>query len=133
MTMTIAEKLFALKSTPPFDRLPDSELALIAEAARHRRYAPGETVCSPSKPLRRLHVVVQGSIEGTQGARAPQVFGVGAVLFDLPVTEPWRAVSPAGTDCLLIPRGNFFTMIHECTSLAAGFLEQYRADELAAV
>jgi signal-transduction protein with cAMP-binding, CBS, and nucleotidyltransferase domain len=131
--MTIAEKLFALKSTPPFDRLRDSELALIAEVARYRRYASGEIICSPSRPLRRLHLVVNGGIRSTQGATAPRVFGVAAVLFDRAVPDSWRAVAPEGADCLLIQKGNFFTMIHECTSLAAGFLDESRTEELAGV
>jgi signal-transduction protein with cAMP-binding, CBS, and nucleotidyltransferase domain len=131
--MTTAEKLFALKATPPFDRLRDSELALIAEAARHRRIAPGETICSPARPLRRLHVIAWGGIQDSQGGEAPAVFGVGAVLFDLPMTGAWRAAAPDGAECLLIQKGHFFTMVHECTGLAAGFLEQYQAEELARV
>ena len=40
----VLERLFVLRATPPFQRLDDSELLLIAQHARPRAYAPGRTL-----------------------------------------------------------------------------------------
>jgi len=121
--MRITEKIFALKRTKPFDRLRDSELTLIAEIARERRYAPGETLISSEKPLQNLYVVVQGSILRSDGNKMPNVFGIESLLFDIPVIDALETSHEDGALCLLIAKGHFFTIINECPGLAIGFLE----------
>ena len=121
--MRITEKIFALKRTKPFDKLRDSELTLIAEIARERRYAPGEIFISSEKPLQSLYVVVQGSINRSNGNKMPNVFGIESLLFDVPVTDTLEVSREAGATCLLIAKGHFFTIINECPSLTVGFLE----------
>ena len=122
-TMTIAERILALKTTPPFDRLRDSELALIGEVARVRRYAADEIVCAPHKPLQRLHVVVEGTVRDSAGEAVPAVFGVGALLYELAVADTLVAAPPDGAVCLLINKGNLYTTLHECPALVVGLLE----------
>ena len=123
-SMMVTDKLFALKSTPPFDRLRDAELALIAGVARARRYAPGEIVCSQGEPPRRLYVVVEGTVQNPHGEAMPAVFGAGALLFHLPVPETLSAAPPDGATCLLINKAPFHTTINECPGLLAGFRER---------
>lgn len=121
---TITERFFALKATPPFDRLRDGELALLASVARERRYAPGEPVGTVGEPLRRLHVVVAGCIQDGAGRAMPAVLGVGALLFHRSLEESLTAAPPDGATCLLIHPGHFHTAIHECPSLLSGLLER---------
>jgi signal-transduction protein with cAMP-binding, CBS, and nucleotidyltransferase domain len=122
--MTITEKFFALKSVPPFDRLRDSELALLAEVARVRRFAPGETVCAPERPLQRLLVVVQGGIAPTAGGGATDVLGVAALLFGVPIADTYTASPATGATCLLVSKGHFHTTVRECPELVAAFLDR---------
>jgi signal-transduction protein with cAMP-binding, CBS, and nucleotidyltransferase domain len=122
--MTLTEKLFALRATPPFDRLGDRELALLADVTRVRQYGPGESIGRAGEPLRRLHVVVEGGVQDREGRAMPPVFGVGALLFHRPLAEALRAASPDGARCLLIQAGPFHTAIHECPGLLIGFLER---------
>jgi hypothetical protein len=119
--MTWLERLLALRTTPPFNRLRDTELALIADVACVARRSPNEIICSPEKPLRRLHVVVEGSIQDPAGTVAPPVFGAEALLLDLPIPGTWRA-GAEGSLCLLINKGNFHTIVHECPELVVGLL-----------
>jgi signal-transduction protein with cAMP-binding, CBS, and nucleotidyltransferase domain len=121
--MTITEKIFALKRTKPFDRLRDSEITLIAEIARERQYAHGETIISLEKPLQSLYVVVHGSIHRSNGDEMPSVFGIESLLLDMPITDTLEASHEGGATCLLIAKGHFFTIINECPALAFGFLE----------
>jgi signal-transduction protein with cAMP-binding, CBS, and nucleotidyltransferase domain len=122
--MTITEKLFALKAAPPFDRLRDGELALLADAARVRRWAAGEIVGSAGESLRRLYVVIDGRVLDPEGATLPRVFGVNALLFHRPLAATLSAAAPEGATCLLIQAGHFHTAIHECPGLLTGFLER---------
>lgn len=120
--MTITEKIFALKSTQPFDRLRDSEVVLIAQEARVKRFEPGEFVSSPDKPLRRLHVVTEGEVTDGENGKPLPVFGVKPLLFNQGAGEILRA-GGEGATCLTIKRGNFFTIANECPSLIVGFVE----------
>jgi signal-transduction protein with cAMP-binding, CBS, and nucleotidyltransferase domain len=121
--MTLSEKIFALKAVSPFHLLRDSELALIAQEARVRRYAGSEVIADADKPLRKVHVVIEGSVRhaGDGGVPVP-VFGVKALLFNAGADEAISA-SDEGATCLQIRRGNFFTIANECPGLLVGFVE----------
>ncbi len=111
--LSIPERLFTLRRIAPFDRLRDTEVALVADVARGRVWSPGELIASPAKPVTRLHVVAKGSILDPRGNAAPAVFGAEALLFDTPLVGEYRA-GPQWVSCLVIGKGNFFTMINEC-------------------
>ncbi|MES2465262.1 MAG: cyclic nucleotide-binding domain-containing protein [Armatimonadota bacterium] len=132
--LSITQRLFALKVTPPFDRLRDAELASIAEAAQSRFYADGDLIFGPNRPLQELLVVVSGkwvfagdnpetSFDDVIGQR---VIGVLNLLFD---TEAGGSLlTPAGgggLQCLAVSKAHFFTAVNECPALTAGFLELY--------
>ena len=134
--MNIVEKLFALRAVPPFDRLHDAEAALIAEAASTRQFAPGETLCGPHKPLQRLHIVIDGEVVCEKGTgesfsvSAPALIGLRSLLFDSPSSEVIRAstthndaTASRGTNCLVLTKGNLYTILNECPALAVGLLE----------
>jgi hypothetical protein len=82
--MSLVHRLFALKSAPPFDRLRDAELALIADVAQERTYAPGAVVHAGPEPFRRLYVRLEGDWQWPDGQPAPAVLGVGSLLFNQP-------------------------------------------------
>lgn len=121
--MTLIEKMLALKRTPPFDRLYDAELTLIAEVARDRRYGPGEVVVSASRPLQNLYVVVEGGLRCADGSSAWHVVGVESLLFDLPHAEDLTAAPGDGAACLLIAKSHFYTIVNACPELVVGLLD----------
>jgi len=127
--MTIAEKIFALKSIRPFDVLRDAEIALIAQEARIRKFEPAELVSGPDKPIRRLHVVTEGEISPVAGGAGLPLFGVKPLLFNQGAGEMLRA-GASGATCLTIKRGNFFTIANECPGLIVGFVEMAEQGQL---
>ncbi len=127
--MRLTERIFVLKQCPPFDRLGDSEIAVVAEIAKMKRYKPGEVVSSAGSSLQKLFVVFEGSIHSVEGKAAPRVFGVPSLLFDLPVSEQLIASQESGATCLLIKKGHFFRILNEMPEFAAGFLEEGQCEQ----
>lgn len=120
--LSIPDRLFTLRRIPPFDRLRDTELALVADVARGRRFAAGEVIASSAKPLTRLHVVAAGGLVDPSGTPVGPVFGAENLLFDRPLPGEVRA-GPEGASCLLVGKGNFFTMINECPGFLVDLAE----------
>ncbi len=120
---TLVERFFALRDVPPFDRLYDSELLLIAGAAVERTYTPGHVIVSNNKLLKALFITVSGWLEDETGRRLPQVFSPEFLLLGIPAENDIKASAEQGAVCLLISKGHFFTMLYECPALALGFSE----------
>lgn len=121
--MTLAEKLFALRSAPGFERLHDAELAVIGAVALEHRFAPGEAVCEAGTTLSRVYVIVQGSLVASEGGTMPGIVGLGSVLFDIPVHTTVSASPTEGALCLVIFKPHMFTIVHQCPNLLCGLLE----------
>lgn len=116
--MTFIEKLLAFKARPPFDRLNDAELALLASIAHERTYAPGEQLLTRGSVLKRLYVVARGEVVGSAG-----LLGLFSLLFDEPIADDQIAGAAAGATCLIVGRSNFLTLVYEHPQLLTGFLE----------
>lgn len=121
--MTIIERIFRLRLVPPFGRLSDAELALIAQAAVLRRYEPGRRIWSRDKAARALFVTIEGGLTDGGGARLPDVVPAEALLRGRPPAYDILAAPAGGAACLLISKGHFFTILHECPALTIGFIE----------
>ena len=122
-SLTAIERFFTLRDVPPFDRLYDSELSLIADAVVQRCYEPGHVIVSSNKLLKALFVTVEGWLEDGEGRRLPDVFSPEFLLMGVPPENDVKASSEQGAVCLLISKGHFFTMLYECPALALGFSE----------
>ena len=119
---SLIEKLFALRGVQPFDRLPPDELALLAEVARPRQYAPGEAIHPGDAPLSRLLVVVGGGLVDAAGAPAGPIAGAASLVGNLPA--PLLAADPAaGARLLDISKRHFFTLARECPEFILGLIE----------
>jgi len=119
---TLLEKLFALRSVQPFDRLAADELALLAEVARPRSYAPGAVIHPGEIPLTQLLVVTDGQAVDSQGTAAGPIAGVASLLHNAPA-EPLFADRVAGARLLAIGRHHFFTLARECPEFVLGLIE----------
>jgi signal-transduction protein with cAMP-binding, CBS, and nucleotidyltransferase domain len=121
--MTLVERLFRLRAIPPFDRLSEAELALIAESAVERHYEPGKCVATKDKPARALFITLEGSLTDREGNPLPSVLPPVALLNGTPLPSDVLASAQKGAVCLLIQKGHFFTILYECPALAVGFIE----------
>lgn len=124
--MTLVAKLLALKTTPPFDRLSDAELTLIAAHARVREFAPGEMIHAGTAPFLHFLLLAQGGWSCPGQALTPTL-GVGSLLFGLPSPGTVTADSASGAVCLVISKAHFHTIAHECPDLLLGYLLQEEA------
>lgn len=126
--MNMIDRLFTLRSSPPFDQLRDAELVLIAAAVRTKAYEAGEVIGVPGRALRHLYVRVSGSATTGNGDELPDVFGAVSLLFGSPLEETIRAGSDGAT-YLLIRRAHFHTILNECPGLIVGLLRSGNAAE----
>lgn len=122
--MNVIERVFALRVTPPFDRLYDSEIAQIARAARVQELAAGESLASADRPLRYLVIVTKGRID-LGGEPAPAVFGQESLLLGTPLGVD-AVAGPGGATCLLLLRTHFLTVFQECPWILMELMEEPR-------
>lgn len=120
--MTISERMFQLQSIIPFNRLNETELAIIAEAAVERRYEAGKLIASRNKPARALIVTFKGSLTDNEGKKLANILSPEALLTGTPLPYDVFASKSEGAACLLINKGHFFTILYECPALAMGFI-----------
>jgi hypothetical protein len=128
--MTLSEKIFALHALPPLAELGESELAVIAEIARERRFAPGAPVFAAGSVPPRLLFVISGSIVDTDGADQGSVPGAVPLLLELPLSRPWLAGPREGALCLKVARGHLFTIVQQCPAFVVGLLGERTARAL---
>ncbi|MFC1575238.1 hypothetical protein ACFL5A_01150 [Gemmatimonadota bacterium] len=119
--MNTVERVFAIRVTPPFDRLYDSEIAQIAKAVRVRELAPGEILAPADRPLRYLVILTKGGID-LGGEPAPVVFGQESLLLGTPLGDD-AVAGPEGATCLLLQRAHFLTVFRECPWLLIDLME----------
>lgn len=121
--MSGVHRFFALQETPPFDRLRESELALIADVALERTYAPGEAVHPGREPFSRLYVLLEGQWQYADGQPAPRLLGVGSLLFDQPASGAVTAHPDVGARVVTIGKSHFHTICNQCPEVLLGLLE----------
>lgn len=120
--MSAIDRLFQLHLTPPFDRLRNEELTVVAEVTRETVWHPGELIAAPDKPLRHLLIIQQGAVT-LDGRPLPRVIGAPTLLFERPLTGRLLADATRGAAGLTIARGPFFTIVNECPGLLVAFHE----------
>ena len=115
--MNRVQRYFALRTVVPFNRLSREELMTIAEACRHRRYEPGEIVHPGDEAARRVSVLVNGTLSGSED----QINGALGVLLRTPFAAPILA-GAGGATCLVLSRSRFFTIVYECPEILVWLL-----------
>lgn len=126
--LSVAERIFLLRSTRAFGRLYDSEIGSIALACRHRTFRPGEVVARAGRPLRQLHLVATGAVVDERAGPLPRVFGASSLLTGHALEAGLRADPVEGASCLLLSRPHFFTLVNEYPPLLVSLLEDWREE-----
>ncbi len=114
----VLERLFVLRATPPFQRLDDSELLLIAQHARPRAYAPGRTVIAAGTIAEALFIRIGGGVRLAEAEALP-VFDAAGLLFGLAAPADFVAGSE-GLETLVIAKPHVFTIARECPEFVVG-------------
>ncbi|HEY0966693.1 MAG TPA: hypothetical protein VGD88_04840 [Opitutaceae bacterium] len=117
---SVFRRMLALRTIPPFDRLSETELTLIAEVAEPRQIAPNDIAHNGDSSLNCLWVTVAGELLDEDGRPAGRVNGLSALLTNA-LTPELRA-GPAGAQILVITKGYFFTLTRECPAFVLGLL-----------
>jgi len=121
--MTLPEKIFALRRLSVLAGLSDPELAVLAEAARERRYAPGAVVCARGRLPARLVFVCTGAVTDTTGRDQGAVPGAAALLFDRP-DDLGLVAAGGGAVCLQVARSHLFTLVRQCPAFVVTLLAE---------
>lgn len=101
-----------LAATPPFDRLTERELLLVAEQTSVRRFGAGDYLMQAGDVAPCLFVQVSGVVwAGEQ--KAPALFDAPSALFSLAVEADYRA-GAGGAELLCIAKPHLFTIAREC-------------------
>ena len=114
----VVQRLFALREIGPFQRLEDTELLLIAQHARARRFEAGKVVLPAGLVAEALFVVIEGGAL-VEGVAAPAVFDAPGLLFGLS-TEAEYVAGPEGLEALVIAKPHVFTIARECPEFVVG-------------
>jgi len=117
----VVQRLFALRTVGPFQRLEDGELLLIARHARSRTFAPGKLVVPAGPGADALFVVVAGAALA-DGKPAPAVFDAPGLLFGLATPNDYLA-GPEGLEALVIAKPHVFTIARECPEFVVGLCD----------
>jgi hypothetical protein len=116
------DRPLALRAIAPFDRVRESELALLSRVLVTRSFAPGATIHRGAEPLAHLLVVTGGDARDPAGNPVGPIVGLGSLLADESM-PPLIADRDLGAEILFINRPTFFTLVRECPELLRGFLE----------
>lgn len=119
--MTLPEKIFALRRLPVLSGLTDPELAVLAEAARERRFAPGAVVCPPGRLPGRLVFVCAGAVRDSAGRDQGAAPGAAHLLVGQTPADG-LAAGPDGARCLQVPRSHLFTLVRQCPAFVVSLL-----------
>jgi hypothetical protein len=117
-----AARPLALQSIAPFDRVRESELALLSRVLVRRSFAAGAKVHRGAEPLAHLLVVIGGEVTDPGGNPVGPIIGLGSLLADEPAPH-LMADRERGAEILFVNRPTFFTLVRECPELLRGFLE----------
>ncbi|MGE0787818.1 MAG: Crp/Fnr family transcriptional regulator [Sandaracinaceae bacterium] len=124
------ERIVALRSFPGWSDVDASDLAVIANAAKARRYAAGDVLCDPHEPPDALFLVVSGSVraalDGVETGRFGEHSAVGGLAafaeisrgYELVALEETVALELAHSDMEEIFEDRFILLLRVLSTLA---------------
>ncbi|MEX2601030.1 MAG: hypothetical protein WD355_05240 [Balneolaceae bacterium] len=126
--LSLVERVFLLKNTPPFDILEDQELLNIAEVLTNRAIPEGEPVQNAGNPVNELIILAEGHVADNNGGTSLKILGVSALLRGTPAVQTLSA-GPGGALILKLEKGHFFTTVYECSGLLVAFMKLLNEQE----
>lgn len=128
--LTLIEKAFLLKRTPPFSTLDLDLLLTVADKLGLVKFDPGDEIFVIGEEANRMYFIVEGQVEILSADRQlictlrnGDFFGEESLFNNKP--RAYAAFTPIETHVLTLSRTNLYTIISECPSVAVGFLQVY--------
>jgi len=114
--MTLIEKIFALKSISPFNRLEYSELILTANITKIKKYNAGDIIQPKELYVYSIFIIIDGEVTNidTQSKNS-KIFGIKEILEDKTFKDDIVAKTPV--KIMTISKSHFFTLIYECPNI----------------
>lgn len=124
--LNLVEKVIALEGVELLGNLAPEQLARIAMVASEVRLPAGKVLLEGARPDA-LYVVVDGSVEVSQGGEALDAAGQNAVLgawalFDESDTSPLAAKTVEDTRLLRIGRDDFYDLLSDNSEMTSAIL-----------
>ncbi len=130
----VRDRVLALRAMPAFEPLDEDDLALLAEHARVRRFAPGAQILIEGQQLDRVHALMEGHVQVTRdGEMLADLRGTGHVglISHLAEQRAPGAVAVSETQTLEIPAEVITIAAHERFDIARNSVRLIAAELLA--
>ena len=112
-SLTITEKLFALKVIEPFSTLTTDILMNLCSVSPLLTYEANQTIIESDSISDGIFVLVKGAFVTTKDANY-KIIGANSVLYNEKYDESIVACPTQGAVCFRITKGHFLTLIYEC-------------------
>ena len=116
-----SKKADALRGAPLFEGLSKKELAELARVTDDLQVPAGTVLCKEDTLGREFFVLVEGSVEVTQGGKAIATRGAGDFVGEIALLTPMRRTATVTTTtpvrCLILMRGDFRRVLDENRSI----------------
>ena len=128
--LTLIDKAFLLKRTPPFSSLNLDLLLAIADKLVPLLFEDKDVIFDSGEEANRMYFIASGKIKvedeksaAEQFLETGNFFGEESLFNNQPRKYTTTAVDK--TQLLALTRTNLYTIISECPSVAVGFLQVY--------
>jgi len=118
--MTLTEKIFALKSIAPFNKLSDQELIITANITHEKSYKEGDLIYTNGNTLYNLFIIARGEVACESEKQIEGYFGFNELVIDEVINQDIYA--KADVTILLISKAHLLTLIYESPSIMIEFL-----------
>lgn len=120
--MNLIEKIFILKNEPVFASLSNSELILVANIAKVRKYSKSSIIVQQNSPIQNLFILKNNGASCGEKIIS-KCFGAEEMLNDiLPEKD---IVAKEDVVAILITKGYFYTLIYECPSFIVDLIKRF--------
>ena len=125
--MELVDKIFTLQNRSPFNTLRHSELVLTANITKVRNYEKGSIIISKDSPVLNLFIIKHGNAS-YKDKTISNFFGAEELLNDVVLEE--NVIAQSDIEALVISKGHFYTLIHECPGLMIELIKYYKENRI---
>jgi len=126
--MKIIDKVFSLQNISPFNTLRHSELVLTANITKVKKYPKGSTIIYKDSSIQNLFIIEKGEVS-YKDIQISNFFGAEELLNDIVLDE--NVIAQTDIEALVISKGHFYTLIHECPGFMIELIKHYEDNRIA--
>ena len=118
--MTLTEKIFLLKSIPPFNTLSDSELTLTANVVQTKTFEDKSLIYTSGGTLYYLFILANGEMVNDKNEKIDNFFGFSELINDEIIDE--NLFASGKVTMLLLSKAHLLTLLYETPAIMIEFL-----------